>query len=141
MSRLSGQVAIVTGGAQGIGGATSRRMAEEGASVLVADVDMDTANATAAAIADLGGHAVSMRADVSRSEDIEAMVAKAVDEFGRLDILVNNAVSADLWGGNSPITDISEANFDAGWAFWLKRTSSQRSRPFPTWRPRAEAAS
>ena len=58
MSRLSGQVAIVTGGAQGIGGATSRRLAEEGASVLVADVDMDTANSTAAAIADLGGHAV-----------------------------------------------------------------------------------
>ena len=120
MSRLSGQVAIVTGGAQGIGGATSRRMAEEGASVLVADVDMDTANATAAAIADLGGHAVPMRADVSRSEDIEAMVAKAVDEFGRLDILVNNAVSADLWGGNSPITDISEANFDAGMGILVK---------------------
>ena len=120
MSRLSGQAAIVTGGAQGIGGATSRRLAEEGAAVLVADVDMDTANATAAAIADLGGQAVPMLADVSRSEDIEAMVARAVDEFGRLDILVNNAVSADLWGGNSPITDISEANFDAGMGILVK---------------------
>ena len=120
MSRLSGQAAIVTGGAQGIGGATSRRLAEEGAAVLVADVDLDTANATAAAIADTGGRAVPMLADVSRAEDIEAMVAKAVEEFGRLDILVNNAVSADLWGGNSPITDISEANFDAGMGILVK---------------------
>ena len=120
MSRLSGQAAIVTGGAQGIGGATSRRLAEEGAAVLVADVDLDTANATAAAIADLGGQAVPMRADVSRAQDIEAMVARAVEEFGRLDILVNNAVSADLWGGNSPITNISEANFDAGMGILVK---------------------
>ena len=60
MSRLSGQAAIVTGGAQGIGGATSRRLAEEGAEVLIADVDLDTASATAAAIADAGGNAVPM---------------------------------------------------------------------------------
>lgn len=120
MSRLSGQVAIVTGGAQGIGGATSRRLAEEGAAVLVADVDLDTASATAAAISDTGGQAVPMRADVSRAEDIEAMVARAVDEFGRLDILANNAVSSSLWGGDNHISDITEANFDAGMGILVK---------------------
>ncbi len=120
MNRLSGQVAIVTGGAQGIGGATSRRLAEEGAAVLVADVDLDTASATAAAISDTGGQAVPMRADVSRAEDIEAMVARAVDEFGRLDILVNNAVSSSLWGGDNLISDITEASFDAGMGILVK---------------------
>ena len=120
MNRLSGQVAIVTGGAQGIGGATSRRLAEEGAAVLVADVDLDTADATAAAISDTGGRALSMRADVSSASDIEAMVSRAVDEFGRLDILVNNAVSSELWGGNNPISNISEVEFDAGMGILVK---------------------
>ena len=120
MSRLSGQAAIVTGGAQGIGGATSRRLSEEGASVLVADVDLDTATATAAAIVDAGGRATPMLADVSRADHIEAMVAKAVEEFGRLDILVNNAVSASLWGGDNPIGDISESDFDAGIGILVK---------------------
>ncbi len=120
MSRLLEQAAIVTGGAQGIGGATSRRLAEEGAAVLIADVDMDLASATAAAIADAGGRAVAMRADVNRASDIEAMVARAVDEFGRLDILVNNAVASGLWGGDNLIADISEADFDAGMGIMVK---------------------
>ena len=71
-----------------------------------------------------------MLADVSRAEDIEAMVARAVEEFGRLDILVNNAVSSDLWGGDSPIADISEAISTREWAYWSRRTSWRRSRRF-----------
>ena len=120
MSRLSGQVAIVTGGAQGIGGATSRRLSEEGAAVLIADVDLDTATATAAAIVDAGGKATPMLADVSRADHIEAMVARAADEFGRLDILVNNAVAPSIWGGDNPIANISEADFDAGIGILVK---------------------
>ena len=120
MSRLAGQAAIVTGGALGIGGATSRRLAEEGASVLIADVDMDAAQANAETIAEAGGHAVTMRADVSRADEIEGMVARAYAEFGRIDILVNNAFSAGLWGGDSNLEDISESDFDAGMGILVK---------------------
>ncbi len=120
MSRLAGQAAIVTGGALGIGGATSRRLAEEGASVLIADVDMDAAQTNAETIAEAGGNAVVMRADVSRGDEIEAMVARAHAEFGRIDILVNNAFSAGLWGGDSNLEDISESDFDAGMGILAK---------------------
>ena len=118
--RLSNRAAIVTGGALGIGGATSRRLAEEGASVLVADVDMEAADANVRAIADAGGKAVAMKADVGRSEDIEAMVARCVEEFGRLDILVNNAVSSQVWDGDNDLADISESDFDAGIGILVK---------------------
>ena len=120
MSRLAGQAAIVTGGALGIGGATSRRLAEEGACVLIADVDMDAARANTEAIVESGGRAVAMKADVSRADEIEAMVERAYAEFDRLDILVNNAVSSDLWGGNNDLGDISESDFDAGMGILVK---------------------
>ena len=120
MSRLAGQAAIVTGGALGIGGATSRRLAEEGASVLIADVDIDAAIANAETIAEAGGRAVAMRADVSRANEIEAMVERAHAEFGRIDILVNNAFSAGLWGGDNKLEDISESDFDAGIGILVK---------------------
>ena len=90
MGRLEGQVAIVTGGAQGIGGACSRRLAEEGARVLVTDIDMGTAEANAASIREAGGVAESFRADLFSHADIKAMVDKASSLWGRLDILVNN---------------------------------------------------
>ncbi len=83
---LSGEVAIVTGGAMGIGYAIASRLAEAGAKVLVADKDAAAAEAAAAKI---GGTAVSV--DVSDEAQVEAMVAKAVSEFGGVDILVNNA--------------------------------------------------
>ena len=120
MSRLIGQVAIVTGGAQGIGGATSRRLAQEGAQVLIADVDMESANATAEAIVETGGEALVMQADVSKASEIEAMVDRALSEFGRLDILVNNAVASGLWGGDNRLTDITEDDFDAGMGILVK---------------------
>ena len=120
MSRLIGQVAIVTGGAQGIGGATSRRLAEEGAQVVIADVDMDSANATAEAIVETGGEALVMQADVSKASEIEAMVDRALSEFGKLDILVNNAVASGLWGGDNRLTDITEDDFDAGMGILVK---------------------
>ena len=120
MSRLTGQAAIVTGGAMGIGGATSRRLAEEGASVLIADVDIAAANANSEVIVDAGGSAIAMRADVSRADEIEAMVERAIEEFGRLDILVNNAVSSKLWGGDNELADVSEADFDAGIGILVK---------------------
>ena len=86
MSRFQGRTAVVTGGAKGIGAATARRLASEGATVVVADFDEASAQETAQAI---GGHAV--RCDVTKREDVEAAVAKAVEVGGSLDVLVTCA--------------------------------------------------
>lgn len=88
---LTGKAAIVTGGAQGIGGATALRLAAAGARVLIVDVDAQAAAANAQTIAQAGGMAACMIGDVSQVETAKAMVARAVGEFGRLDILVQNA--------------------------------------------------
>ena len=95
MGRLSGKSAIVTGGALGIGGATARRLARDGAGVVIIDVNENAAVANADDIRDAGGNAVAMTGDVAREEVAQAMVERAVAEFGRLDILVQNA-----YGGN-----------------------------------------
>jgi len=94
MSSLQNKVAIVTGGAQGIGGATSRRLAAEGARVLVADFNDGAAAENVRRIREAGGVAEAIHADVSKTEDIEKMIATSVETLGGLDILVNNA-----WGG------------------------------------------
>ena len=119
MSRLADQVAIVTGGAQGIGGATSRRLAEEGAKVLVADIDMETAAANVETIRSAGNTAEAFYADVGVHEDIRAMVSKAVDLWGRLDILINNAYEPDSARYGSAV-EVSEEQWDRGMAVLLK---------------------
>jgi 3-oxoacyl-[acyl-carrier protein] reductase len=86
MTRFQGKTTLVTGGAKGIGAATAKRFADEGATVVVADFDEAAAQATADAI---GGHAV--RCDVTKLEDVEAAVAKAVEVGGSLDVLVTCA--------------------------------------------------
>ena len=91
MSRFEGQVAIITGGALGIGGATARKLASEGASVFIADINDEAAAANVERIREAGGTAASSHVDVSVSEDIARMVNEAVDLYGRLDILVQNA--------------------------------------------------
>ena len=113
MNRLLDQVAIVTGGAMGIGGATSRRLAEEGARVLIADIDEEASNANVEAIRNEGGTAGSIIADVGRHEDIRAMVSKAVENWGRLDILVSNAYSPVHESGGSAL-DVTEEAWDHG---------------------------
>ena len=88
---LHGKAAIVTGGAMGIGAAIAERLAEAGAAVLIADVNEEAARKTAARIGETGARTVAFRADMSQVGDIRAMVAAAVERFGRLDVLVNNA--------------------------------------------------
>ncbi|HRW05932.1 MAG TPA: SDR family oxidoreductase [Caldilineaceae bacterium] len=94
---LKGLVAIVTGGANGIGGATVRRLAEAGAKVVIADYDEEGALANAERVRAAGGEASVIRTDIAQTEQIEAMVAHAVETWGRLDLLVNNA-----WRGKEP---------------------------------------
>ena len=91
-SKLKGQAALVTGGAQGLGEAIALRLAKEGCSVAVADINADQAKATAEKIAkDTGAKTLAVTVDVTDEGQVTAMVKKTVETFGRLDILVSNA--------------------------------------------------
>ena len=96
MSRFTGKVAIVTGAGSGIGAATARLLASEGAAVTVADIREDAAETVAATIALDGGVARAMRVDVAEPTEVEAMVRTTVAAFGGLDVLHNNAAAIDL---------------------------------------------
>ena len=122
MGRFEGQVAIITGGAMGIGGATARKLASEGASVFIADIDDAAAAANVNTIQQSGGTAVASHVDVSQSADIARMVNEAVDQFGRLDILVQNAFG--VMAGESQIhgsaLTVEEDSWDYGIDILLK---------------------
>jgi NAD(P)-dependent dehydrogenase (short-subunit alcohol dehydrogenase family) len=96
MDRLQGRVALVTGAASGIGQATAQRLAEEGAAVVVTDVQDEVGEKVAAQICDAGHRAVYAHQDVADEVEWTRAVQRAVAEFGRLDILVNNAGVGDL---------------------------------------------
>jgi 3-oxoacyl-[acyl-carrier protein] reductase len=102
--RLDGKVAVVTGAAQGIGRAIAETLAESGASVVIGD--LQEASATVAEIENMGHQAASLRMDVSRRQDAEALVVAAESAFGRLDILVNNA------GIDAPAGDARDLSVD-----------------------------
>ena len=89
--RLQGKAAIVTGAARGIGRAYAQRFAQEGASVAIVDLLEDEANEAAEEIRDTGGSAIALRADVTEQKQMDAAAKRAADEFGRIDILLNNA--------------------------------------------------
>ena len=89
--KLEGKVAVVTGGAQGLGRAYAIRFAAEGAAIGIIDLLEDEAQETAKSIRDAGGRALAVRADVTDQEGMSAAAKAIADEFGRIDILVNNA--------------------------------------------------
>lgn len=107
-SELEGKVAIVTGAAKGIGRGIALVLGEQGATVVVSDLDLEGAESTAAEIAELGVEAAAMRHDVADPADSVRVVDQTVERFGKLDVLVNNAgvVKAE------PIWEITEAEFD-----------------------------
>ena len=108
MKRLEGCVALVTGAASGIGKATAQRLADEGAAVLVTDIQVDAGEATVNQINETGGKAAFVKHDVTSESDWETACAKAVDELGGLDILVNNAGMGDI----KPIEDTTLAEWE-----------------------------
>jgi meso-butanediol dehydrogenase / (S,S)-butanediol dehydrogenase / diacetyl reductase len=105
MGRLDGKVAIVTGGASGIGAATCRRFVAEGARVVVADLNEDAGTAFAR---ELGAAGAFRRTDVAVLADLEATVAFAVERFGGLDVIHNNAA----WSGGGYTHDIDAETWD-----------------------------
>ena len=119
MADVSGKVAIVTGGAQGIGGATARRLAADGAKVLIVDVNLEAASANAAGIQKAGGTSKAIHGDVALEEVCRTMVATAVREWGRLDILVQNAYGGgrDVGGG---AVEVSSTAWDTGMGLLVK---------------------
>lgn len=88
---FKGQVAIVTGGARGIGKSIAERLAEKGVNLAIADINFDTANETAAGLTALGVKAIGIKLDVSVSEDVIRAFENIRKEFNRVDILINNA--------------------------------------------------
>jgi 3-oxoacyl-[acyl-carrier protein] reductase len=111
MGRLENKVAIVTGGGRGLGKAYCLRLAEEGASVVVADILEREAEEVAGEIKAKGGMAIAVKADVTSEADTQRMAEEAVKKFGRIDILVNNA---GFYHGMSrkPFNEISPAEWD-----------------------------
>lgn len=113
---LNGKGAIVTGGAKGIGQAIAERLAEAGAMVLITDVDLDSAEKTAKEIRATGGNAQAMFADSANGDDAKTVVNYAMEQFGNLHILVNNAGIFPM----SPVFGISEEQWDKVLAINLK---------------------
>jgi NAD(P)-dependent dehydrogenase (short-subunit alcohol dehydrogenase family) len=117
--RLTDRVAIVTGGALGIGGATARRLGEEGARVLVVDVDADAAQRNVATITGKGGVADALHADVGTEQGVKAMIEQAVNKWGKLDIVVNNAY-AGVGGPKVDAVRVTEEAWDRSMDIGLK---------------------
>src|SRR4051812_23590823 len=105
MGKLENKIAIVTGAGQGIGRAIATKLAAEGATVVVIDINEATAKETAESI---GGGAVGIRTDVTFRESVETMVEQVREQFGRIDVLVNNAG----WDKAGPFVDSDPADWD-----------------------------
>ncbi len=108
MMRLLDKVAIITGAGRGIGEATAKKFAAEGAKVVIADINQRDIDRTVNEIKSMGGEATGMIVDVTNQESVHKMVADTVEKYGRLDIIVNNAgITAD-----NTLLKMTEAEFD-----------------------------
>jgi NAD(P)-dependent dehydrogenase (short-subunit alcohol dehydrogenase family) len=116
--RLQGRAALITGAGSGIGRATAELFSAEGAAVGVVDMSAEAAKETVAKITVAGGQALALVADVTSAEQVELMVAQAVSEFGRLDLLYNNA-GVDSRGS---VADATEDDWDRCFAVNVKGT-------------------
>jgi len=119
MGQFSGKSALVTGSGAGIGRATALEFARQGAKVMVSDLNAEGGEETVKMIRDDGGHAAFRKADVSKAQEVDALISAAVEEFGRIDCAVNNA---GIEGQIVPFADQPEANYDAIMAVNAKGT-------------------
>ena len=117
--RMENRVAIVTGGGSGIGGETAVRFAQEGAAVLIADLDPDRSTNIIEKIRSFGGRAEYSKLDVRVPDDANKMVSKAIECFGSLDTLVNNVGGGK---GDDLINELDEETWNFNFDFALKPT-------------------
>lgn len=115
--RLKDKVAVITGAGSGFGEGMARLFAEEGARVVIADINETGGKRVAQVIQQQGGQAVFQKADVSKDAEVKALVDAAVKQFGRVDIMVNNAGYTHR---NQPMLNVSEAEFDKVFAVNVK---------------------
>jgi 3-oxoacyl-[acyl-carrier protein] reductase len=115
--RLAGKIAIVTGAASGFGEGIALRFAQEGATVVVNDINATGGERVAAAIGAAGGKAIFCEGNVSVDADVAALVQRASDAFGRIDVVVNNAGTTHR---NRPMLEVTEAEFDRIYAVNVK---------------------
>jgi NAD(P)-dependent dehydrogenase (short-subunit alcohol dehydrogenase family) len=107
---LSGKVAIITGGAKGIGRGIALKFAEEGCSVAIADISLNEAKNTLAEVSKKGGEGLAIQCDVTNRQQVRQTVDKVIDKWGKIDILVNNA--GGMTSAPLPIEDVSEELWD-----------------------------
>ena len=110
MPRLAGKVALITGAGTGIGRATAKLFAQEGAKVVIAELNTDAGEQTAHLIAQAGGDAIALQTDVTEPDSIQSAIDKAVQHYGGLHILHNNA-----GGSTSRDSDVTQAPLDEFW--------------------------
>jgi NAD(P)-dependent dehydrogenase (short-subunit alcohol dehydrogenase family) len=125
--RLEGKVALVTGGASGLGKAMATRFAAEGAAVVIADIHEEGGTQVVAEIERTGGSARFVETDVSRAEDCERVVGQAIAQFGQLDIMVNNAGTGVI----GSVAELPEADWDRVLAVNLKGVFLGSKYAFP----------
>jgi NAD(P)-dependent dehydrogenase (short-subunit alcohol dehydrogenase family) len=115
---LKNKIALITGGASGIGRATARLFAREGAAVVVADVNDAGGNQVAQEIQREGGQAIYIHSDIGKKQDVDELVGAAIERFGRVDVLHSNAASYAL----GSVTETSEDDWDRTLDVCLKAT-------------------
>ncbi len=108
MGRLNGKVAVITGGGSGMGREASILFATEGAKVVIVDWVAEGGQETLRMVKEAGGEAIFVKADVSKTEDVKKMIKTAVDIYGKLDVLYNNAAIAPY----EPLIESTEENFE-----------------------------
>jgi NAD(P)-dependent dehydrogenase (short-subunit alcohol dehydrogenase family) len=118
VKKLKGKVAIITGAGSGIGAASARLFAKEGANIIGADINKDAGQEVVQQIGKAGGTAIFVKTDVSRTNDIKHMIQEGIDSFGRIDILFNNAGILGM-----PLEDLTEKQ-------WRKELDIMLTGPF-----------
>jgi 3-oxoacyl-[acyl-carrier protein] reductase len=129
--RLKGKVAVVTGAGSGFGEGIARRFAEEGAAVVVNDINEPAGRRVALAIGDAGGAAEFIRADMSRDAEVRALLQAALQRFGKIHIFVNNAGWTHR---NKPMLEVTEDEFDRVYATNVKSIYLSAKHAVPVFR-------